>query len=168
MQQEVWSTAENIRVPWLEVNSRPLRYKTNALTTEPKSRLSYAVIRDWLHSKSYAKSTWCRLGRREMSRHDWKIVDWNVKLKHATKQANKLTNLHDTLLSTDIVLKYIDTYIPIRIAQSVTRLTTDGCLTADQGVASSITARSFRGDWSCNNFDGHSPTFRWLKKSCFQ
>ena len=38
--------------------------------------------------------------------------------------------------------------LPGRVAQSVTCLATDACLTADPGVASSIPARSpyFRGD----------------------
>ena len=36
------------------------QFKTNALTTEPKSRLSDAVARDWLYTRSYAKSTLCR------------------------------------------------------------------------------------------------------------
>ena len=33
-------------------------------------------------------------------------------------------------------------YIPGRVAQSITRLATDACLTADPGVTSSIPARS--------------------------
>ena len=37
--------------------SRAAQYKTNALTTKPKSQLSEAVVRDWLYSRSYAKST---------------------------------------------------------------------------------------------------------------
>ena len=36
----------------------------------------------------------------------------------------------------------LDTIIPGRVAQSVTCLATDACLTADPGVASSIPARS--------------------------
>ena len=34
--------------------------KTNSLTTEPKSWISDAVVRDWLYTRSYAKSTLCR------------------------------------------------------------------------------------------------------------
>ena len=41
-----------------------------------------------------------------------------------------------------IVLKYVSQNIPGRVAQSVTCLATDACLTADPGVASSISARS--------------------------
>ena len=53
---------------------------------------------------------------------------------------------------------------PCRVAQSVTCLATDGSLPADPGVTSSIPALShtFRGDWSWNNFYGHSPPFRWI------
>ena len=41
-----------------------------------------------------------------------------------------------------IVLKYVSQNIPGRVAQSVMCLATDACLTADPGVASSISARS--------------------------
>ena len=41
-----------------------------------------------------------------------------------------------------IFLKYVSQNIPGRVAQSVTCLATDACLTADPGVASSISARS--------------------------
>ena len=41
-----------------------------------------------------------------------------------------------------IVLKYVSQNIPSRVAQSVTCLATDACLTADPGVASLISARS--------------------------
>ena len=41
-----------------------------------------------------------------------------------------------------IVLKYVSQNIPGRVAQSVTCLATDAYLTADPGVASSISARS--------------------------
>ena len=40
------------------------------------------------------------------------------------------------------VMKYISISIPGRVAQSVTCLSTDACLTADPGVASSIPVRS--------------------------
>ena len=48
------------------------------------------------------------------------------------------------------------------LAQSVTCLTTDACLTADPGVASSIPARyhTFVDIDHENNFNGHSPPFR--------
>ena len=49
-----------------------------------------------------------------------------------------------------------------RVAQSVKYLATDACLTADPGVASSGPVPYFRGDWSWNNFYGHSPPFRWF------
>ena len=38
--------------------------------------------------------------------------------------------------------RYLQLYLPGRVAQSVTCLATDACLTADPGVASSIPARS--------------------------
>ena len=40
------------------------------------------------------------------------------------------------------MLHFIWVYIPGRVAQSVACLATDGCLTADPGVASSIPVRS--------------------------
>ena len=40
-------------------------YMTNARTTEPKSLLSDTVVRDWLYSVSYAKSTMCKFIRWE-------------------------------------------------------------------------------------------------------
>ena len=40
------------------------------------------------------------------------------------------------------VYMYLNTRMPGRVAQSVTCLATDACLTADPGVASSITVRS--------------------------
>ena len=51
----------------------------------------------------------------------------------------------------------LDLY-PGRVAQWVTCLATDACLTADPGVS----VPYFRGDWSWNNFYGHSPPFRWF------
>ena len=42
---------------------------------------------------------------------------------------------------TKIIVKISSLTIPGRVAQSVTCLATDACLTADQGVASSIPAR---------------------------
>ena len=57
--------------------------------------------------------------------------------------------------------------VPGRVAQSVTCLATDACLTADPGVAS--LAPYFRGDWSWNDFYGHSPpSIDSFKKGCFQ
>ena len=47
-------------MPSLGINAGSPRYKTNALTTEPKSWLSDAVVRGWLYTRSYAKSTLCR------------------------------------------------------------------------------------------------------------
>ena len=47
--------------------------------------------------------------------------------------------------------------VPGRVAQSVTCLATDACLTADPGPVP-----YFRGDWSWNDFYGHSPPFRWF------
>ena len=54
--------------------------------------------------------------------------------------------------------------VPGRVAQSVTCLATDACLTADPGIASSIPVRShtFVEIESWNNFYGHSPPFRWF------
>ena len=40
------SKAEKFPVPLLGMDPGSPRYKTNALTTEPKSRLSDAVVRD--------------------------------------------------------------------------------------------------------------------------
>ena len=37
--------------PRLDSNPGPLGQKSNALTTEPKSRLSDVVVRDWLYTK---------------------------------------------------------------------------------------------------------------------
>ena len=49
------------------------------------------------------------------------------------------------------------------VRQSVMCLATDGSLTAYPGVASLIPARSHTcGDWSWNNFYGHSTPFRWI------
>ena len=58
---------------------------------------------------------------------------------------NPYSNLCQVLI---LILKYmllqllVDLVIPGRVAQSVTCLATDACLTADPGVASSIPARS--------------------------
>ena len=41
-----YSIAENFPVPSLGIDPGSPRYKTNALTTEAKSRLSDAVVRD--------------------------------------------------------------------------------------------------------------------------
>ena len=51
---------------------------------------------------------------------------------------------------------------PGRVAQSVTCLTTDACLTADPGVASSIPVRSHTFVEIDHEMisDGHSPPFR--------
>ena len=50
--------------------------------------------------------------------------------------------------------------IPGRVAQSVTCLTTDACLTADLGVASSIPSRSHTFvEIDHDNFYDHSPPF---------
>ena len=51
-----WKFSYAFAVNW----TRVARYKTIAPTTEPKSRLSDAVVRDWLYTRSYAKSTLCR------------------------------------------------------------------------------------------------------------
>ena len=53
------------------------------------------------------------------------------KYHNATKVADCVPKLHNMLLK------------PGRVAQSVTCLATDACLTADPGVASSIPARSY-------------------------
>ena len=52
-------------------------------------------------------------------------------------------------------------YLPGRVAQSVTCLATDACLTADPGVASSIPARSHTFVEIDHEiiFYGHSPPF---------
>ena len=53
--------------------------------------------------------------------------------------------------------------MPGRVAQSVTCLATDACLTADPGVASSTPARSHTFvEIDHENFYGHSPPFRWF------
>ena len=111
-----------------------------------------------------------------------------------------------------VLVAYAQMPLLDRIAQSVTCLTTDTCLTADPDVYSSdflallyvmfffcvfVTfpysilghvgylivlipdicllpyfdpgpVPYYRGDWSWNNFYGHSPPFRWFKKSCCQ
>ena len=41
-----------------------------------------------------------------------------------------------------LLIQYLEITVPGRVAQSVTCLATDACLTADPGVASSIPARS--------------------------
>ena len=51
------SIAEKSPVPSLGIDPRSPRNKTNVLITEPKSRLSDAVVRYWLFTKSYAKYT---------------------------------------------------------------------------------------------------------------
>ena len=52
------------------------------------------------------------------------------------------------------------------LAQSVTCLATDACLTADPGVVSSIPAWSNAYvDWSWNNFYGHSAPSHWMNHS---
>ena len=56
-----------------------------------------------------------------------------------------------------------DMDMPGRVAQSVTCLATDACLTADPGVASSIPVRSHTFveiDHEMIDFYGHSPPFR--------
>ena len=45
-----WSIAEKFPVPSLGIEPESPRYKTNALTTEPKSRFPDAVVRDWLYT----------------------------------------------------------------------------------------------------------------------
>ena len=45
MLQQMLSIAENIPAPCLGIELGPPQYKTNALATEPKSRLSDAVVR---------------------------------------------------------------------------------------------------------------------------
>ena len=55
-----YSIAGKFSVPSLGTDPGSPQYKTNALTTEPKSRLSDAVVRDLLYTRSYAKSTLCR------------------------------------------------------------------------------------------------------------
>ena len=45
-------------------------------------------------------------------------------------------------------LHFVEFVLPGRVAQLVMCLTTDACLIADPGVASSIPAPHFRGDWS--------------------
>ena len=49
---------------------------------------------------------------------------------------------HTAILSTFIQLPFVIKILPGRVAQSVTCLATDACLTAIPGVASSIPARS--------------------------
>ena len=62
-----------------------------------------------------------------------------------------------------LVRMWIKTHRPGRVAQSVTCLATDACLTADPGVASSIPAQSHTFveiDYEIISTVGHSPTFR--------
>ena len=61
-------------------------------------------------------------------------------------------------------------YLPGRIAQSVTCLATDACLTADPGVASSIPVRSHTFvEIDHENVYGHSPpSADSFKKGCCQ
>ena len=47
-----------------------------------------------------------------------------------------------TIFSSEHYDMYLKSLVPGRVAQSVTCLATEACLTADQGVASSIPARS--------------------------
>ena len=57
--------------------------------------------------------------------------------------------------------KNTDKTLPGRVAQSITCLATDVCLTVDPGVASLIPARSHTFvEIDQNNFYGHSPPFR--------
>ena len=64
--------------------------------------------------------------------------------------------------------------VPGPVAQSVTCVTAETCLTADPGVVSSIPARSHtfveidHEIISTANFYGHSPPFRWFEKGCCQ
>ena len=53
------SIVEKFPVPSLGIDHELLRYKTNALATESKSRLSDAVVKDSLYTRSYAKPTLC-------------------------------------------------------------------------------------------------------------
>ena len=53
------SVASRICIKVVHVTSaRSPRYKTNTLTTEPKSRPINAVVRGWLYTRSYAKLRW--------------------------------------------------------------------------------------------------------------
>ena len=45
---------------WLGIKPGSPHYKTNALTTDPRSRLSDAVVRNWLYTRIYGESTLCR------------------------------------------------------------------------------------------------------------
>ena len=51
-------------------------------------------------------------------------------------------NILNVKLLTEHNLEFLSLKVPGRVAQSVTCLATDGCLTADPGVASSIPVRS--------------------------
>ena len=46
-----WSIAEKISTPVVGIEPGPPGWKSNALTTEPKSRLPDAVVRDWIYTK---------------------------------------------------------------------------------------------------------------------
>ena len=61
--------------------------------------------------------------------------------------------------------------MPGHVAQSVTCLATDACLTADPGGREFDPGPVpyFRGDWSWNDFYGHSPpSADSFKKGCCQ
>ena len=53
-----------------------------------------------------------------------------------------LEYIHEIQLDVSKYAKYLNKYVPGRVAQSVTCLATDASLTADPGVTSSIPARS--------------------------
>ena len=58
-----------------------------------------------------------------------------LKINNTCYNNNVIRNIHDKHIHLKVTL-------PARLAQSVTCLATDACLTADPGVASSIGARS--------------------------
>ena len=45
-----WTIAEKISTPDVGIEPGPPGYKSNALTTEPKSRLTDAVVREWIYT----------------------------------------------------------------------------------------------------------------------
>ena len=74
-----------------------------------------------------------------------KHVIENKQLLYVTKSKDrkqKAFQTDDMTLRYDCVTRYHSLYKPGRVAQLVTCLATDACLTADPGVASSILVRS--------------------------
>ena len=83
---------------------------------------------------------------------------------HHEEKPHSNQTIHTVAILSEFNFKIFEPRNPGRVAQSVTCLATDACLTADPGVASSIPVRShtFVEIWPWNDFYGHSPPFRWF------